>query len=343
VSPARSAGYDEPSVWASVPLPKQRKKRHRLLTACAVLLAAIVLATPWMPDVIRIQLPASYEPRVPRVEIVPHGKDPAPLDPKLHLAERTSSAPPSQPYRALPAPAESAEARATEVESVAATAAVVPPPVDERVNPPVVETAPAAEPSGHPAERLSPNPPPRNPDVASGHPAQPGPPARAVTAPEHRTTKKPAPPARKPAPAPVRSRTTPPIATKPEDEGGTAAGAENSMTFVPVQVKTEVRLSPTQPTATAPPAAADTAGDAAMPLLCGEVVDETGAPIEGARVQLTAPPLTVRTDKRGRFCVACPAGERTFLVDAPGFTPVTRGVELTGATFETHVSLSPTH
>ena len=118
------------------------------------------------------------------------------------------------------------------------------------------------------------------------------------------------------------------------------------MTFIPVQTRTEVTLSSTRPSSTPgtpAPAATDTVGDASLPLLCGEVVDESGAPIEGARVQLTSPPLTIRTDKRGRFCVACPAGERTFLVDAPGFTPVTRGVELTGATFETHITLSAAH
>jgi hypothetical protein len=137
-----------------------------------------------------------------------------------------------------------------------------------------------------------------------------------------------------------------------EDESGTAAGVAHSMTFVPVQVKTEVRLSSTAPTSPSQPAGAATAaaadtvgdvGDQAMPLLCGEVVDESGAPIEGARIQLTSPPLTIRTDKRGRFCVSCPAGERTFLVDAPGFAAVTRGVELTGPTFETHITLTAVH
>ena len=141
-------------------------------------------------------------------------------------------------------------------------------------------------------------------------------------------------------PAPIRPRTSP---DESEDEGGTAAGVEHSTTFIPVSVKTEVRLSSSQPALqpSAPPAqAADTAGDPSLPLLCGAVVDESGAPIEGARVQVMSPALTIRTDKRGRFCVALPAGERTFLVDAAGFQAVTRGVELSGPTFETHVTLT---
>ena len=84
-------------------------------------------------------------------------------------------------------------------------------------------------------------------------------------------------------------------------------------------------------------------GDQSLPLLCGDVVDDSGAPIEGARIQVMVPSLTARTDKRGRFCVALPAGEHTFLVDAAGFSAVTRGVELTGGTFETHVTLTAAH
>jgi len=280
--------------WASVPLPKRRKPRHRLLVLGAILLALVVVATPWMPDVIRIRMPESWEPRVPRVEFVRHGNGAEPpanasaaLDPRL--SERTNSEPPQVPYRELPAVGDSVTA-----------------------SPAAIDT-PAAAPAPPPVERVTAPPPP----VAAATPA----------------------PARKPKPKPVRPAPPPPAE---EEETGTA-GAEHSMTFIPVQTKTEVILTPTRSSSAPPPPAADTVGDASLPLLCGEVLDESGAPIEGARIRLTSPPLTIRTDKRGRFCVACPAGERTFLVDAEGFTPVTRGVELSGATFETHITLSAAH
>ena len=284
---------------AGIDSAERPSRKRRLLWLCAALLAAVVLATPWLPDVIRIRIPESWEPRVPRVEFVRHGSPPAePLtapDPALRLAERTSSVPPPEPYRMLPAPVESTATPAASAQEAA------PATTDG-----AVLQVPAATPA--PVAEATPKPPVRsNP----------------------------------------RKRPAPVVQPQSEDESGTAAGVAHSMTFVPVQVKTEVRLSSTAPpspsaqaAATPAPAVADTAGDQALPLLCGEVVDESGAPIEGARIQFTSPPLTIRTDKRGRFCVSCPAGERTFLVDAPGFAAVTRGVELTGPTFETHITLA---
>lgn len=300
--------------WASVPLPKPRKRRGRLLATCLVLLALVAIATPFLPDVIRIYLPESWGPRVPRVEFVHHDKPAAPaLDPRLRLAERTSSEPPALPYRALPAPVESAAAHAVESDTQAAASV------------PVVAVKPHADSLALQAPA---------PVVAAPHPLATEPPAKPPAA------RSPARPKAKP-PA-TRTRPAPPVAAHVDEDEQTTAGAAHSMTFVPVQVKTEVRLSSVQGSM-APPPAADTTADAAMPLLCGEVVDESGGPIEGARIQLTSPPLTLHTDKRGRFCVACPAGERTFLVDAPGYTAVTRGVELTEGTFETHVTLAAAH
>jgi hypothetical protein len=270
-----------PAPWARTPVPPKKRQWGPVLLVGAALLAVVLFASPWVPDVIRIRLPDGQQ---PSVELV-HQDAPAAAatarDPQLRLAERTSSEPPATPYRALPADSADRSAAAAHAESTAPA-------------PPVVVAPPPPAPAAKP---------------------------RSVV----RT------------PAPVRAR-VPKDETASEDESGTAAGVEHSMTFVPVQVKTEVRLSSSQPSATPAPAT-DTVGDQALPLLCGEVVDESGAPIEGARIQVMVPSLTVRTDKRGRFCVALPAGEHTFLVDAAGFSAVTRGVELTGGTFETHVTL----
>lgn len=87
---------------------------------------------------------------------------------------------------------------------------------------------------------------------------------------------------------------------------------------------------------TAPPAesTASSAPESARPLLCGEVLDAHGAPIEGARVTLesdAAGPATtasfVITDGRGRFCVACPPGRRSVRIEAPGHAPLLRAIE----------------
>jgi hypothetical protein len=260
----------EPSAvpWASLPPPPRRKHPlGRVLLVCAALLGVALLASPWLPDVIRIRLPDGW----PGVGSVERSAPPTAPDPRMRLAERAASEETLVPGAALPPPVDSAAARSTSTDA-----------------------APA--------------------------------------------------PARTASRSPVRPRVRPvrPEQPESEDEAGTAAGVAQSMTFVPVQVKTEVQLSPSKPASasSASPAAADTVGDQALPLLCGQVVDESGAPIEGARVQVMSPALTIRTDKHGRFCVALPAGERTFLVEATGYSAVTRGVELDGATFETHVTLA---
>jgi carboxypeptidase family protein len=132
-----------------------------------------------------------------------------------------------------------------------------------------------------------------------------------------------------------------------------------AVSMIPTTVKTEVRLS-------SPPASdAGGSGDAARPagadenaarqdpartdaadddkewpLFCGQVVDESGSPVEGARVELESPKLTVSTDAKGRFCVACPAGNRTVRIDAAGRGRATRIVALTGSLFEMRIELS---
>jgi len=87
--------------------------------------------------------------------------------------------------------------------------------------------------------------------------------------------------------------------------------------------------------------AADRDGDARRdaPMICGEVRTTQGVPIEGARVTLTSPLRIVRTDRSGRFCVACPAGQRTIRIEATGRAPVTRTVQLGSRRLETRFKL----
>jgi len=81
----------------------------------------------------------------------------------------------------------------------------------------------------------------------------------------------------------------------------------------------------------------------AWSLLCGEVVDESGAGIEGARVQLEAPVLITRTDHAGKFCLSCPVGKRTLRVEIAGHGTATREVELVGASAQVRIALPTTH
>jgi hypothetical protein len=75
------------------------------------------------------------------------------------------------------------------------------------------------------------------------------------------------------------------------------------------------------------------------PQLCGEVRNTQGQPIEGARVYLTSPSRMVRTDRQGRFCIACPTGKRTIRIEATGRAPVTRTVQLGRDRLETRFTL----
>jgi hypothetical protein len=75
------------------------------------------------------------------------------------------------------------------------------------------------------------------------------------------------------------------------------------------------------------------------PMLCGEVRNTQGVPIEGARVYLTAPARMERTDRLGRFCLACPSGARTVRIEAAGRAPVTRTVQVGRKRLETRFTL----
>jgi len=76
------------------------------------------------------------------------------------------------------------------------------------------------------------------------------------------------------------------------------------------------------------PAAAAAEPEEDWPLLCGEVRDESGEPVAGARVLLADLDLGARTDRRGRFCIAAPSGDRTLTVSAQGFAALRQLVSL---------------
>ena len=145
--------------------------------------------------------------------------------------------------------------------------------------------------------------------------------------------------------APARPLDTP--APPPERAAEPAGDAsDHPVTLVPVRLHTEVLLAPSRrprETGAEHPAspAPDTESHAEWPLLCGEVQSLTGAPLEGARIELDSPALSVRTDERGRFCLSCPAGRRTLRVAAAGHGAVSRAVDLAGEIAEVRITLSP--
>jgi len=255
-------------------------------------LLAVLLATPFLPDVIRIPLPDRWPPKLPRIEFVRRGG--APVDP-------------------------AAERRGGEFGLASRTAAE-----------PVTVREPAAD---------------------AGKPAEAG---RATT----RSSAPPVPVAgREPESGPAPSSTASPGTDGRQAEGtGTrvepvrrdgpadpepAFVPDHPATVVPVRVRTTVQSAP-EPVRRPAPVASEPESDETWPLLCGEVLDADGTPVEGARVQLVAPALAVRTDRRGRFCIACPAGTRALRIEAAGHPVVTRTVELSGATVETRVTLPAT-
>lgn len=126
------------------------------------------------------------------------------------------------------------------------------------------------------------------------------------------------PPPAKPTPAPVSK----PVATTP----------------APAPVTT-----PTPSPTPTPAAAASPVDDSASwPLLCGSVVDDSGAPVIGARIMLADLDLTARTDKHGHFCIAAPPGDRTLSVTALGFATKRQAVSLGSQTLELSIKLTPT-
>lgn len=136
--------------------------------------------------------------------------------------------------------------------------------------------------------------------------------------------------------AAARNTATATAAPATAEASSPALVPDSPATIIPVRVSKTVRLA--NPPSRKPP---EPEGDEQWPLLCGEVIDSEGHPVEGARVQLLSFALTVRTDRRGRFCVACPPGVRALRVEAAGLPVVNRTVELSGEMVETRIALPP--
>jgi len=255
-------------------------------------LLAVLLATPFLPDVIRIPLPERWPPRLPRIEFVRRGG--APVDPaaerrggEFGLASRTAVEPVTvrEPAADAGKPAEGGRATATPPA----------PPASVAGREPESRSASATAASSNPDGRQAEGPGTRVEPVRRDGPAEPEP----AFVPDHPAT------------------------------------------VIPVRVRTTVQSAP-EPVRRPAPVASEPESDETWPLLCGEVLQADGTPVEGARVQLVAPALAVRTDRRGRFCIACPAGTRAFRIEVAGRPVATRTVELSGTTFETRVTLPAT-
>ncbi|MCC6348404.1 MAG: carboxypeptidase regulatory-like domain-containing protein [Candidatus Eisenbacteria bacterium] len=146
-------------------------------------------------------------------------------------------------------------------------------------------------------------------------------------------------PVRTPVPTPVTERPTPPTPAASTPAPVRAASPTPVQTTPPAPVQ----ASRPAPAEASPTRASETEAtdSASWPLLCGIVLDETGAPVAGARVTLADLDLGARTDRRGRFCVAAPPGDRTLSVVATGFVTSRRVVSLGTENLEVSIPLTP--
>lgn len=269
--------------WAPPAKPPSSVMRRALLIGAV--LAAVFLASPHLPDVIRVPVPGRWLPRLPRLEFVRNGAEsgkPAP-DPSLQLATSAPLVPQVVPPEPVVPVVDSSALREAAVREAALRDSLA---------------------------RLA-------AEIAR---------------------------AKAPRPRPARPRARP--AEELEPDGWTEADGplapEHTTTLVPVNVKTSVRLVPRTAASGAPAASPPepVTAEESWPLLCGEVLTFAGVPVEGARVELVSPPLTVRTDRRGRFCVACPPGTRVLRIEHAAFEPVNRAVELAATGSESRIWLT---
>ena len=122
----------------------------------------------------------------------------------------------------------------------------------------------------------------------------------------------------------------------PEEDGWNAT--EPTAMIVPVHITTEVELSGDSERTPTPPAPEPKAGED-WPVVCGQVVDASGAGVEGASVTIDSTDISERTDKSGRFCLASPTRKLTLLVGAEGRDSVRYAVELEGHNTQVSIAL----
>lgn len=298
--------------------------RRPILTLVSLLAVLVIAGSPLVPEVIRIPLPERWRWRLPRVEFVRRTHDVTPTRssiPPVRLATSAAVEPELVKPTPIAAPVESVS---TAVRPATPGKALL---ASDAPAEPVRATAPAATLTESPVLAYAPiTEPPRpaaKPATRAVKPARTAP-ARAVTA----------------TPAPARAEKP----ATPAEKEPVPSGQESPGTIVPVKITTTVEPvrapAPATPPPAPAPAPATPESEEDWPLLCGTVLDAAGGPLEGARVVLAANALAVRTDKRGRFCVACPPGTQGLRIEAAGHDPHTRTVELASGMVEIRVSLT---
>ena len=173
-------------------------------------------------------------------------------------------------------------------------------------------------------------------------PAPPPPPPPVVAAPRDTVPAPPppvavAPPVEAPKPAKhVTKHAKHKAPGLPEEDGNNAT--EPTAMIVPVHITTEVELSGDSERTPTPPVPEPKSGEE-WPIVCGQVVDASGAGVEGAEVTIESTDITDRTDKNGRFCLASPTRKITLLVAAQGRENVRYAAELEGHTTQVSISV----
>jgi len=282
--------------------PDPRPSRGSWLFKLATVLLLALLAFPFLPESVRLMLPDALKARLPRVEL---GRPRGTRGPGLYSGGDSTQANES----GINAAGLSLDAVALEPHESE------PAPKPTRVHARAHVAPPRPARVARPAVRHV-VPPPSDEDVE---------PDNVTYVPDYAVSM-----------VPTRTRTEVRLTSPPASE-------------VPVPSEVPVLGAPARPTLTtetvthpdAAPGDAAANDDKDWPLLCGQVVDASGNPVSGAHVELEAPPLTVSTDAKGRFCVACPSGDRTLRIDAPGRGRATTVVALKGSLFEMRIELKP--